>query len=101
LISNTNLEPKLVSIAREIIANYRSQEGFYFGGYFVHEDTRLGFWSLTIETNRPEYIGDIVEWNIKQGMEVNVWSSEVHPGMYDWGSGLYIKDCVVLTVECR
>jgi len=39
-ISKINLEPKLVTIAREIIGNYRAQEGFFFGGYFVHEDMK-------------------------------------------------------------
>ena len=55
--------------------------------------------SIIVETNSPEWVGDVLELLIeksKYGIHVK---TIVHPGSFDWAADTYIKDAVEVTFK--
>ena len=55
--------------------------------------------SIIVETNSPEWAGDVLELIIQKSEHGVHVKTVVHPGSFDWAADTYIKDAVEVTFK--
>lgn len=55
--------------------------------------------TIIVETNSPEWVGDMLELLIQKSQHGVHVKTVVHPGSFDWAADTYIKDAVEVTFK--
>ena len=55
--------------------------------------------SIIVETNSPEWVGDVLELIIQKSEHGVHVETVVYPGSFDWAADTYIKDSVEVTFK--